>query len=39
MQEYLESGTDLTVAINVIIALSFVPARWGQHLHPCLMQQ
>lgn len=25
-EEYLKSGTDLTVAINVIIALSFVPA-------------
>ena len=25
-QEYLESGTDLTVAINTILALSFVPA-------------
>jgi len=25
-QEYLESGTDLTVAINTIMALSFVPA-------------
>jgi hypothetical protein len=26
VQEYLESGTDLSVAINVILALSFVPA-------------
>lgn len=32
VRNYLRSGTDLTVAINVIIALSFVPASFVLYL-------